>query len=128
MNLESFFNCCSSLTCKFPKFVLFMIISAVVVEVFYWVHGKTTYKWHTDDIRVHTSDIRITRIKWNRKRSPPFPIIFIRIFLSSTAGFGNLNNLRGGPYISCSHVQRYFFWSDPWRINFFIFYPPRKYM
>ena len=24
------------------------------------VHGKTTYKWQTDDIRVHMSDIRIT--------------------------------------------------------------------
>ena len=24
------------------------------------VHGKTTYEWHTDDIRVNTSDIRMT--------------------------------------------------------------------
>ena len=24
------------------------------------VHGKSTYKWYTDDIRVHTSDIRKT--------------------------------------------------------------------
>ena len=24
------------------------------------VHGKTTYEWHTDNIRVHTSDIRMT--------------------------------------------------------------------
>ena len=24
------------------------------------VHGKTTYQWYTDDIRVHTSDIRMT--------------------------------------------------------------------
>ena len=24
------------------------------------IHGKTTYEWHTDDIRIHTSDIRMT--------------------------------------------------------------------
>ena len=24
------------------------------------VHGKTTYEWHTNDIRVHTIDIRMT--------------------------------------------------------------------
>ena len=24
------------------------------------VHGKTTYEWHTDDMRVHTSNIRIS--------------------------------------------------------------------
>ena len=24
------------------------------------VHGKTTYEWHTDDIRVHTSHVRMT--------------------------------------------------------------------
>ena len=24
------------------------------------VHGKTTYEWHMDDIRVHMSDIRMT--------------------------------------------------------------------
>ena len=28
----------------------------------------------------------------------PILILFIRIFLSSTTGFGNLNNLKGGPY------------------------------
>ena len=28
----------------------------------------------------------------------PIPILFIRIFLSSTLGSGNLNNLKGGPY------------------------------
>ena len=28
----------------------------------------------------------------------PILILFIRIILSSTAGFGNLNNLKGGPY------------------------------
>ena len=25
-----------------------------------WVHDKTTYQWHTDDIPVHTNDIRMT--------------------------------------------------------------------
>ena len=24
------------------------------------VHGNTTYEWHTDDIRVHASDVRMT--------------------------------------------------------------------
>ena len=24
------------------------------------IHGKSTYEWHTDDILVHTSDIRMT--------------------------------------------------------------------
>ena len=28
----------------------------------------------------------------------PIPILFIRMFLSSTTGSGNLNNLKGGPY------------------------------
>ena len=34
LNLEGIFNWCSSLTGRFPKFVLFMIMSAVVEEVF----------------------------------------------------------------------------------------------
>ena len=25
-----------------------------------YVHSKTTYEWHTDDMRLHTSDIRMT--------------------------------------------------------------------
>ena len=31
------------------------------------VHGKTTYEWHTDDIRVHKSDIRwhTSTYEWN---------------------------------------------------------------
>ena len=28
----------------------------------------------------------------------PIPMLFLRIFLSSTTGSGNLNNLKGGPY------------------------------
>ena len=34
------------------------------------------------------------------------PVLFIRIFLSSTTRFGNLNNLKGAHITSCSHVQR----------------------
>ena len=31
------------------------------ITMFYVVHGKTTYdEWHTDDIRVHTSEIQMT--------------------------------------------------------------------
>ena len=48
------------------------------------------------------------------------PIPFIRIFLSSTTGSGNLNNLKGGPYyifqlgstlfyLICSTVDKLFF-------------------
>ena len=29
------------------------------------VYGKTTYEWHMDDIRVHTSDIRMT-YEWHK--------------------------------------------------------------
>ena len=29
-------------------------------KVLFRVHGKTTYEWHTDDIRLYTSDIRMT--------------------------------------------------------------------
>ena len=36
VNLEDYFNLCKSLTDKFPKYVAFMIISAVVVGVFYY--------------------------------------------------------------------------------------------
>ena len=36
LNLDGLFDCCSSLTGRFPRFVLFKIISAVVVEVFYY--------------------------------------------------------------------------------------------
>ena len=33
---------------------------AIVLNIFLRVLGKTTYEWHTDDIRVHTSDIGMT--------------------------------------------------------------------
>ena len=39
-----------------------IVITIMTLETmdFISVHGKTTYKWHTDDIQVHTSDIRLT--------------------------------------------------------------------
>ena len=36
LNLKGFFDCCSSLRDRFPKFLVFMITSVVVVEVFYY--------------------------------------------------------------------------------------------
>ena len=36
LNLEGFFDYCSSLTGRFPKFVVFMIINVAVMKVFYY--------------------------------------------------------------------------------------------
>ena len=42
------------------------------------------------------------------------PILFIRIFLSSITGSGNLDNLKGGP----QYIFNVIFESAPRRINF----------
>ena len=81
------------------------------IQVTYGWH-TSTYEWHTDDIRLHTSDIRMTykyiRLKCDKNivlggckwflATNSIPTLFIKIFLSSATGFGNLNNLKGGPY------------------------------
>ena len=36
LHLEGFFNFCSSLIGRFPKFVVFIIMSSLVVEVYYY--------------------------------------------------------------------------------------------
>ena len=57
----------------------------------------------------------------------PIPILFIIIFLSSTTGSGNLNNLKVGPYyilqlgsklffLVCSTVDKLFFILSPVKI------------
>ena len=53
----------------------------------------------------------------------PIPILFIRIFLSSTARSGNLNNLKGGPhlYIVARLSVNFLIYSAA--DNFFMFYP-----
>ena len=46
----------------FPLAKRTIVITIMTLETmdFISVHGKTTYKWHTDDIRVHTSGIWVT--------------------------------------------------------------------
>ena len=52
-----------SIVCTCMTFVCTRM-SILLIYQMRTVHGKTTYKWHTDDIPVHTSDIRMT-YKWH---------------------------------------------------------------
>ena len=71
-----------------------------------------TSKWHANDLknikpykefedfRLQISKLFVVKTflgscKWFFAAAL-IPILFIRIFLSSTTGFGNLNNLKGG--------------------------------
>ena len=56
-DLEGFFNCCSSLTCRFPTFVLFVIISHVVVEVFDYntLRKRKQYKHFNQRVKTDTT-------------------------------------------------------------------------
>ena len=48
-----------SIVCTCMSFVCTRM-SILLIYQMKTVHGKTTYEWHTDDIPVHTSDIRMT--------------------------------------------------------------------
>ena len=113
---------------------------------------RITYEWHTDGIRVHTTNIRMGYAYINRIKdlelldrnfqnccknivlgfckwflaTTPIPIGFMKILLSSTTGFRNLNNLKGGPYyiLQPRSVLIFLIWSVADKI----FYPPGKYM
>ena len=57
LGLKGLFNCSSSATCKFPKFVVFMIISDVFVEVFDYnpLRSRKQYKHFHRRIKTYTT-------------------------------------------------------------------------
>ena len=104
---------------------------------------QMTSKWHTNDIRnikpykgfwaFRSQFSKLFAVKtlfWAvAKYFGPllrFPYFFTKIFLGSTTEFGNLNNLKRGPYYILPPRSVLFFLSDLWRIIFFCILSPVK--
>ena len=65
LDLESFFKCCSSLTGRFPKFVVFMIISAEILDLFYPLWNLKEYKRSHQRVKTDKTFMKMELINMN---------------------------------------------------------------